>query len=430
MTLVALSTPLTSGASTPNQTAFAPGTNQVDLRAYCSRANWAAAVTGAFLANWSSTAANCRYMLSANASGGLTAQWYNAAGVLQTCNSTVATGLAANAFKWVRAIINPGAGTCDFAMSDDNVTWTALGTQITGKTTTAVQTPGTAQVLTVGQDASAANGLAMKLLHTQLRVNAVLLVDIDWTAQSALPVGPWVGQTGETWTRQGSSIINIEDAASAVFSIATSSAFAYDAATATFQISSYGGTGAGAAPALDTTAYLDCVDAGNVRANRMLNAMPPYFSQDPTVRGILCACAHELDRVETIAEALRTGSFPEDASLRTLQYYEALFGLSNTSLTIDQRRSDVVAHLRKHVVAERIDWQDALASFIGSSGWQYAEQSPYTVLLTTPVDPTGLRTPVIAAYARAITPAHLQLIVNGAYGNFKVGINLIGIDPL
>lgn len=432
MTFVALNTPLTSGASTPNQSGFAPGTNQVDLRAQCSRANWGATTgLGAFLAAWSSTVANCRYMLTAGTGGTLIAQWYNTAGALQTCTSTAnLAGLAANQVKWVRAVINPGAGTCDFSTSDDNTTYTPLGTQITGKTTTAVQTTGTAPTLTVGQDSSGANGLAMKLLHTQLRVNAVLLVDIDWTAQSALPVGPWVGSTSETWTRQGSSVVNIEDAATTAFTISTGSAFAFDAGTAGFTISTYGGTPAAAAPTFDPTTFQDCIDLGEPRATRMLNALPPYFSQDPFVRGIICAAAKELNRVEAQADELRSGAFPSEADERTLEYYEALFALTITGLSTADRQAQVVAHLRQRQVAERFDWQQALLAFIGSTGWSYAESSPYTVLLTTPVDPTGQRTPVITAYARAITPAHLQLIVNGAFGNFKVGISEIGIDPL
>lgn len=427
MSVAYLNTPLTSGASTPSQGSFAPGTNQVDMRAYCARANWSTG-TGAFMANWHTTVANCRYIFQANASGGLTAQWYNAAGALQTCVSTVGMGLANGAAKWVRAIINPGAGTCDFATSDDNVTWTPLGTQITGKTTTAVQTPTAAQPVTVGLDASAANGLAMKLYHSQLRVNNVLLLDIDWTAQAALPTGPWTGIA--TWTAVGAATINQDDAGTSILSILASSAFAYDAATATFQVTSYGGTAAGAAPAFDSTLFQDCIVAGNARANRMLSYLPPYFRDDPTIRSCICAWAKELDRIEAKAVATRTGAFPSVADLRTLAYYEGLFRLTNTSLTVAQRQADVIAHMRKRKVAERYDWQQALLQFIGSTGWSYAESSPYTVLLSTPVDPTGLRTPVITTFARAITPAHLQLVVNGAFGNFKVGISQIGIDPL
>lgn len=425
---------VSQGASTPNQAGFAPGTNQVDMRAYVSRASWGAATNlGMFLAAWSTTTANCRYCLQAGTGGTLIAKWYNAAGALQTCTSTAnLSGLAADTYKWVRAIINPGAGTCDFATSDDNVTWTALGTQITGKTTTAVQTGGTAPVLTVGVDSSTLNGLPGKFLHSQLRVNNVLLVDIDWSSKAATPGGTWAGTTTETWTSVASAKINQEDAGSSTAVFTTLAAFAYDSGTTTFVIGSYGGSPGPAAPTYDPSVYLDCISTGSPRAVRMMNYLPPFYFNDPTVRGYVCACAKELDRVQAQADELRDGAFPFQADERTLEYYENLFQLTIVGLTTAQRRSQVVAHVRQRRVASRLDWQQSLLDFIGPTGWSYAESlsSPYTILLTTPLDPSGQRTPVIAAYARAITPAHLQLIVNGAYGNFKVGISHIGIDPL
>lgn len=431
-----LSTPGSAGGvSTPSQLGFTAGTNQVDLRAYCARANWGATTgLGAFLALWSSTVANCRYMLSAGTGGTLIAQWYNTAGVLQTCTSTAnLAGLAAGSYKWVRAIINPGAGTCDFATSDDNVTWTALGTQITGKTTTAVQTTGTTPALVVGSDSTSTNAMAVKFLHTQLRVNNVLICDIDWTSFPSNPTGPWAAQTTETWTRISSlNVINQEDAATNSMQVSSASAFAYDAGTTTFQIGSYGGTPGPPAPTYDPSVYQDCISAGSPRAVRMINYLPPYYFNDPTVRGYICACAKELDRIEAQADELRDGAYPFQADERTLEYYENLFQLTITGLTTAQRQDQVVAHVRQREVASRLEWQESLLDFIGPTGWSYAESltSPYTILLTTPVDPTGQRTPVITAYARAITPAHLQLIVNGNFGNFKVGISEIGIDPL
>lgn len=187
-----------------------------------------------------------------------------------------------------------------------------------------------------------------------------------------------------------------------------------------------------ATPAFDPTLFADPIDQGDERALRMINALPPYFREDPTVRAYVSALALELDRLEAVAQELRTGSFPGTADLRALAYYEALFGLTNTALTLDQRRSDVVAHMHKRSVAARFDWQHALDAFIATpGGWSYSEgPSAYQVSLTVPVDPTGNRVPVITAFARAVTPAHLQLIVNGAFGNFQIGISRIGIDPL
>lgn len=186
-----------------------------------------------------------------------------------------------------------------------------------------------------------------------------------------------------------------------------------------------------AAPAYDDTQFEDDIDRGSERAVRMLGYLPPYFWSDPTVRGYICTLAREFDRVQAAAESLRAGAFPPTADERTLEYYEAIFSLSNGALDMAARRDDIVAHMRKRSVASRYDWQQALDAFINRpGGWSYAEALPYTVNLTVPVDPSGDRTPVITAYARAVTPAHLLLVVNGNYGNFQVGISHIGVDPL
>jgi hypothetical protein len=184
-------------------------------------------------------------------------------------------------------------------------------------------------------------------------------------------------------------------------------------------------------PPFDDTLHQDDIALGSPRAVRMLGYLPPYYWDDPTVRGYVSAMAREFDRIEAAAVALRTGAFPSTADERTLEYYEAIFSLSNKALTLEARRADVVGHMRKRSVASRYDWQQALDAFINAPGnWSYAEAPPYTVNLTVPVDPTGDRTPVITAYARAVTPAHLLLVVNGNYGAFQIGISHIGVDPL
>lgn len=230
----------------------------------------------------------------------------------------------------------------------------------------------------------------------------------------------------------GSGAGGIADVAKATFQITSKGGQNPDYGFTTIAVSTPGDGGVIApTPAYDPTVFKDCLALGEPRATRMLNYLPPYFQEDPTIRSMICVWAKELNRIEAEANALRQGAFPDQADLRTLAYYEDLFGLSNASLTIDQRRADVLAHMRKRKVATRYDWQQALQTFIGS-GWTYQEGLPntFTVLLTTPVDPTGQRTPLITAFARSITPAHLNLVVNGVYGNFKVGISLVGIDPL
>jgi hypothetical protein len=163
------------------------------------------------------------------------------------------------------------------------------------------------------------------------------------------------------------------------------------------------------------------------RAERMIENLPPYLRDDPTVRSFVFVCARELDRIEAAANALRAGAFPDAADLRTLIIYEALFRISAAGLGLDARHAAVVAHMRKRHVATRYDWQAALTALLGA-GWSYVESTPYMILLHTPVELDPARTAAVAAFAREITPAHLDLTITDDFGAFQVGISLIGDD--
>lgn len=429
-----LLTPLTSGATTPNQSALASGTTTIDLRARVSRANWAdTSNLGAFIANWSSTVANCRWLFKSGPSGVLVVQWYNSSAALQTATSTVAVGLGAGAIKWVRALITPSAGTVAFYTSDDDVTYTQLGTTVTGFSTAALQTPTTAQVISVGEDASAANGMFQHVYRTKIVINGTQLLNMDWTAQAATNVtGTWTSATGEVWTRAGTATLSQEDTATTTF-VVTSAPIDKIADVGSITIAINRATQPWpSSPPFDSTLYRSPIALGNVRALRMLNALAPYFQADPFVQSYISAMALELDRIEAAAEALRSGAFPSTADERTLAYYEFLFQISPDGLTDAQRRANVVSYLHQRSVATRYGWQQAVQNFIGSTSWSYSEAGPNTfqILLNTPFDPVGDLTAQITAFAQQILPAHLLLVVNGSYGNFKVGISRVGIDPL
>lgn len=194
-----LSVATTGGMSTPNIAGMTPGTSTVDLRARIQMANWVPSGNNFILTKWHATAANNQYALYVDNAGKLNGAWYNAAGVFQGSASTVATNQPANGTKWVRALLNPGAGTITYYLSDDGTTWTQLGTTISGLTTTAVQTPTTAQPLTAGQTASATGQFVGKIFRGMLIVNGTTIADADVSTQTPA-AGTFTGGQGLTWT--------------------------------------------------------------------------------------------------------------------------------------------------------------------------------------------------------------------------------------
>jgi hypothetical protein len=194
--------------STPDKAAFQPGLSTVDLRAKVAMTDWTPAGNAFMLAKWGAVT---EYGMFVSAGGNLNGAWNNAAGVGQFCVSTVATGVTDGATKWIRALLAPAAGTCDFFLSDDGSAWAALGTQVTGKTTTAIIVPGTPAALRAGETEAGAGqwaGASSKIFRVQMLINSVLVSDMDFSLQTlGANNTTFVATTGETWTIANSAVI-------------------------------------------------------------------------------------------------------------------------------------------------------------------------------------------------------------------------------
>lgn len=190
---------------TPHTAAMNPGTATLDLRAKVALNNWVPGGNNILVSSWGS--AN-QFLLYIDATGHIAAAWTNAAAVGQFPISTVVTGLANGATKWIRALITITAGTCDFFTSDDGVTWTPNGAQRTGLTTTAVIVPGTPAQLRDGDDDTSAGEWTGKFYRSMLIIGGVTISDMDFSLQTLGATNTtFVATTGETWTIQNSAII-------------------------------------------------------------------------------------------------------------------------------------------------------------------------------------------------------------------------------
>lgn len=84
-------------------------------------------------------------------------RWATGASTAASATCSVETPEVANQDIFLRATVNPVAGTVVFTASDDGVTFTAVGSTVTASSSGAVYTPSTAPYLVISQNASHGN---------------------------------------------------------------------------------------------------------------------------------------------------------------------------------------------------------------------------------------------------------------------------------
>jgi hypothetical protein len=182
-------------------------------------------------------------------------------------------------------------------------------------------------------------------------------------------------------------------------------------------------------------------DSGLLR----LEDLPHYFHDDPQVRGYVDALSRELDRVAALIETVCDGWYPseaesdEDAAAQALylRMWEANLGLpiAPLGLSVGQRGNIVVSHIRKRTAETGADWVAVMNYGIGSGGWDYDENyADYTVRLVIPYGSGTITATSVLALARAITPAHIDIVVTysggGGGGSFVIGTSPIGVGQI
>lgn len=194
--------------------------------------------------------------------------------------------------------------------------------------------------------------------------------------------------------------------------------------------------------ATDPIGPVSVIDAQPVSsdASRLLAMQPPFISADPWNRAVQRAIAGELLRIEVSMQMVRDALIPsqaDDVILPTGQVVpcaemlEALLGISiaPAGFTIEQRRSRIVAHIRKLNSGTGADWVANLTEILGT-GWTYEEgPGAYQVTIHIAFASGTLSADEVVAFARAITPAHLDVIPAFNEG-FLVGISSVGVEPI
>lgn len=166
----------------------------------------------------------------------------------------------------------------------------------------------------------------------------------------------------------------------------------------------------------------------------LLDDLPPYLSDDGTVQGVIDALAREQQRITDAADAVRRTAFPSQAddSYNMLSLWETLLGLpvKPPGVPDDQRRSKVLATLQGRDVGTGVGWTRAVEQAVGTN-WQQAENTPgsYQLTVTLPYAAGSYEGRQAANIIRAITPAHIDLLISYGTG-FLIGISLVGQDVI
>ena len=117
-------------------------TGDIDIRVRTSMDDWTPSVQGGFIFKDNTTGNQRSWQFRILTTGILYFGWTTDGSTFLTAQSTVATGITDGAVKWIRVTmdVDNGASGRDikFWTSDDNITWTQLGTTVTQAGTTSI----------------------------------------------------------------------------------------------------------------------------------------------------------------------------------------------------------------------------------------------------------------------------------------------------
>jgi uncharacterized protein YmfQ (DUF2313 family) len=169
---------------------------------------------------------------------------------------------------------------------------------------------------------------------------------------------------------------------------------------------------------------------------RLLGFLPPYFHTDPAVVALVDALARELERLEAAAARLRdAGFFPHRLTADGyLRLWESIYGLpvAPEGASEASRRNTLLAVIRGRKAASGAGWVEAVETLLGGQvAWEYQEHvpDPNRLTITMPYTPAGYSAGQVEALARAITPAHVDIIVAYEEG-FLIDISEADREPV
>ena len=224
--------------STPDSNAL-DISSDIDIRAQIALDDWTPAAASVLINKFLGTGNQRSYSLFVDTNGTLVFNW-SSDGTNQTQPvSTVATGIADGATKWVRVTLDVDNGSSQnetkFWLSDDGITWTQLGTTITNSGVTSIYNSTTQ--LTIGTNSgTSASGLSRgKFFRAQVLNGIDGTVAFDANFETSITS---LLQTSFTESSANAATVTINRSGSAYRSAGiTAAGYLYPGATNTFSAS-------------------------------------------------------------------------------------------------------------------------------------------------------------------------------------------------
>ena len=227
-----------NNASTPDSAAL-DITGDIDLRVKVALDDWTPVSEISILGKWEVTGFSSSYLLDVATNGTLKLIWSTTGSNVISATSTVATGIADGATKWVRATfdVDNGASGYDakFFTSDDGSAWTQLGTTVTGGSTTSIFSgTGKLEIGTYGGGLQPARG---KFYRAQVLNGIGGTVAFDANFETGITTNL---PTTFTESSANAATVTINYSGTAYRSAGvTASTYVFPGATNTFKLSSY-----------------------------------------------------------------------------------------------------------------------------------------------------------------------------------------------
>jgi hypothetical protein len=178
-------------------------TGDIDIRAQVALDDWTPSATQLILSKLNNTGDQRSYTVNIRTTGVVRLSWSTDGAGTVNADSTVAPTVADGAALWVRATldVDNGASGYDvkFFTSSDGVTWTQLGTTVTGVGVTSIFASTTA--VRLGQDFGS-TVMAGKFYRAQVLngIDGTTVLDIDCDAITSGSATTFTALTGQTVT--------------------------------------------------------------------------------------------------------------------------------------------------------------------------------------------------------------------------------------
>lgn len=156
--------------------------------------------------------------------------------------------------------------------------------------------------------------------------------------------------------------------------------------------------------------------------------VPEFLNENKEINAFFDAVEPELLLLESRLESLRANILPETADSTGIKHYEEWLGIPyNRTLSLEDRRIEVLARLNETLPFTEIRLQRFLAAAVGWDNFTYKREGPWIQVELFTEDGNGVR--AVRNMLHRVVPlnCHFDLIVNHVHEEDKL---LLGVGTI